>query len=457
MSLFNLEAEQAVLGGLLFHNERLFDLGGLRADHFYDPVHGRIFSVVAEMVRAGRLADGVTLRDFFQKEEGLKEIGGAGYLLTLQENAARLNVHLKEYAGIVVDLSIRRRLEETAREIGLAAVAETSGADALMGAERALADLSANDEGGDAWRDFGEIALEAVGRAQAGDAAGISTGIPALDDCTGGIRPGTLWIVGGASSMGKSVVGQQLAMNVAGQGYGVGYVHLEMDDTSIGLRAAANAAWDMHAGDNPHFLSAFRKKLSERQWSTMKGAARATASLKIKVDSRPGQTMTMIEARARRLMRKFARDGVKPGVLVIDHEGLITSERPRESKPAEVGDRAIRLLALAKSLNVGVIALAQLNRDGSRKDGGESLPEMTDLAWSAELERCAEVVCLLHRKAYYAERKPESARSDDDLAALNSREAILVVAKSRAGKRDHVKVIMDVKSAVMAPDGGYAR
>lgn len=455
--LFHIEAEQAVLGGLLFDNEHFHLLNGLRGEHFYDPVHGAIFDEVARLIRAGAVADPLTLRDWVRGHPGMTELGGGRYLLVLGGAAARLKTQFRDYAAIVMDLSVRRRLRQAMAEISARAETETGGIALLMEAERTLADLSVTDDSADAWRDFGEVAYEAVGRAEAGEAAGISTGIPSLDECTGGIRPGTLWIVGGASSMGKSVAGQQLAINVASQGYGVGYIHLEMDETSIGLRAASAGAWDMHAGDNPHFLSAFRRNLSTAQWDRMRGAARALGALKIKIDSRPGQTMTQIESRARRLMRKFAREGVKPGALVIDHEGLIVSERPRDSKPAEVGDRAIRLLALAKSLNVGVIALTQLNRDGSRKDGSEALPEMTDLAWSAELERCAEVICLLHRKAYYAERKPESARTEDDFLALRSREALLVVAKSRAGKRDHVKILMDVKSAVMAPEGGHAR
>lgn len=454
--MHDLRMEQGVLGYLLYENEALFDLRVTAAD-FYDPVHARIFGVIETMIRSGRRADPISVRGFFKESDGLGQIGGAQYLLTLQDSAARFSGHAREYAKQIRDYAQRRRIHAAVKEIEARCGQEPDATALLMDAERLLAEIAQEDRTSEEWIDYAAAADEAIARAESGLAGGISTGIPALDDCTGGIRPGTLWIVGGASSMGKSVVGQQLAQNIARQGHGVGYVHLEMDTTAIGLRAASSAAWDMRSGANPHYLSALRRKLTGAQWEQLRGATATLRNLPLKLDVRSGQTMTQIEARARRLVRAFAKQGIKPGALVIDHEGLIVSERQRESKPAEAGDRAVRLLALAKALDVGVIALAQLNRDGSRKDGESQLPEMTDLAWSAELERCAEVVVLLHRKAYYAERKPESARTDEDYEAIKSREGLLVVAKSRAGMRAHVPVIIDVRSAVMAPDGGAQR
>ncbi len=451
--LFDLTAEQGVIGALLWDNALFAELPRVRGDDFYDPLHAHIFVTAGEMVRTGKIADAMTMREALREHPGLREVGGAGYILTLLDSAARLRAHAFAYAGIVADLAQRRRLADAAAALSARTLTDSDPSAILADAERALADIGARDITADEWTSFGAIAATAIDRAESGEAAGLSTGIPDLDDCTGGIRPGTLWIVGGASSMGKSIVGQQLAVNIAEQGFGVGYVHLEMDPVSIGLRGAAGATFDKLDGANPHYLSALRRKLTQPQWTRMRAGARRLATLPVMVDARPGQTMTQIESRARRLKRRFERNGQQLAALVIDHEGLIVSERTRDSKAAEAGDRAIRLLALAKALDVGVVALTQLNRDGAKKDGKEALPEMTDLAWSAELERCAEVVALLHRKAYYAERKPEALRSAEDEDALRSREALLVIAKSRAGMRRHVRVIVDVKSAAMLPDG----
>lgn len=453
----DLAAEQAILGGLMFDNGGVILVGALRAEHFYDPVHGRVFSTIMDLIGENRLADASTVRHRFIELDRMGDIGGAGYLLTLLGNAARLSVHMRDYAALIIDLAMRRRMMVLGAKLA-AAQSYGAGADAtLTDIERELADISQWGDTGENWRPIGEVAREAVAAAERGEATGISTGIPALDECTGGLRRGTVWVIGGASSMGKSVVGKSIAHVVGAQGFAVACVDLEMQALDVGLRASSAGAWRMHASDNPHYLSALRRSLSAAQWTRMKAAAADLGKLPVYIDARGGQTLTQIEARSRRLFERVRRRGQNPAVLLIDHQGLIASERAFPNELERSKDRANRTLALAKSLDVTVIVLAQLTKEGSRQDGEQRLPTKDDLDFGSEWDRAADVIMLIHRRAFYAERKPAHLRSDEDFEALQSREATLIVDKSRSGKREHVPVLLDVKSAIMAQDDGPDR
>ena len=462
----DLEAEQGLLGALLFDNTIFHRLGDLREAHFYDPVHGRIFAAIAETIRAGGHVDGIVLKRRFQTDDGFKHLGGgSAYLVILLERAAPLSVQAVAYADLLRDLALRRQIITTCRDAALRASAGGVDADdILIEAQRAIGGLGEDTETGEgAWRSAAEIAQDAVERAMLGDAKGISTGLPRLDACTGGGRPGSLWVIGGATSMGKSVGGQQFAVNVARQGFGVAYIHLEMDYDEVGLRLASSLAWDFNRinqlGDdaNPYYLSAANQSLRPAQWDRMKRAALEVApQLKIFVDDRPGRTMAQIEAATMRLFQKMKREGVTPGLWVVDHEGLIAPEQRYPSELEAARARATQLKNMAKRLGVWGIALSQITKEGSRADGEERLPQSTDLSYGSALSQAAHVVILLHRKAYYAERKPHSARSEDDLRLARSRETTLVVDKARGGRRAHVEAIMDVASAVLIESGEAA-
>jgi replicative DNA helicase len=253
----------------------------------------------------------------------------------------------------------------------------------------------------------------------------------------------------------------QIAMNVAGQGFAVCYISLEMNADDIGLRAASSLAFDVnnkswgHAG-NPAYLDASRGKLSGQQWAQMHGAARAAARLPIYGTDRPALTLARIEAEVRRAERRAKRDGYELRLVVIDHEGLIAPEGRFPSQLEEARARGNGLLALAKRTGKSVLALSQITKEGARADGDERLPNLNDINYGSALTQAADVVALLHRKAYYAERKPKSARNDADLDALNSKEALIVVDKARGGARKQVAVCIDLPSARLYVAGGPA-
>lgn len=460
--LHRLDAEQALLGAILFDNETLHRVGALRAEHFFDPVHQRIFAAMQKLIAAGRVADGLTMRNFFVTDGGINEIGGAAYLMKLMELAAPLSAQAQAYAELVRDVAQRRALSTLFRAMDAAAHKADGDSDAgaiIVEAERKLAELADEQSHFGLWRPLHEVMEHAIDAAQQGDAVGISTGIDGLDEITGGISTdGKLWVIGGASSMGKSLVGSALALTLAKAGHGVGYVHLEMGERGAGLRAATALAHEPHYGGNtrftdgnPSYLAARRQRLSQSGWERLREAVRNARGLPLRIDARPHQTLSQIESGARRLARLMAREGTPLKVLFIDHEGLIKAEQKRDKKWEEVSDRWIRLQGLAKKLNIAIVALTQINREGAGKEGDQR-PHMGHLANSADIERCADVIMLLYREAYFAQRKPDHACSDEDFRARKSNLIELIVDKSRDGERRTVKAILDVRTGYFGED-----
>lgn len=448
--LLNLEAEMAVLGAAL-DDGRTLSRVTLDARHFSEPLHGMIWAEMVQRNRDGRLFDMVALKEWAVTHV-TKELGGHIYLAKLVTAASpHPTTHIIGYATLLRDLSRRREIAQAAKDAIDAAQAGAVDGEAVQAdLEQRLQEIAASEADADAWESYGAVACEGVERAELGEAKGLSTGLEALDRAVGGLQAGTLVVVGGATSMGKSVFGAALSRNIAAQGYGVGEIHLEMDRTQIGLRSATALAFRPdHRWENPSYLAAMRGDMPAAQWDTLRGAARACASLPIYVDARAGRTLSQIEASARRLFAKMRREGVKPGALVIDHEGLIASEGKHPSQLEATNARANGLLAMAKRLGVVVVALSQITKEGSRADGEDRLPTAQDLNYGSALSQAASVVILLHRKAYYAERKPKHMRTQEDGDALRSREATLVVDKARGGQRAQVTVLMDMPTAAV--------
>lgn len=446
----DLHAEQAVLGAALF-DARAYDHASLRPEHFYDPCHGALWAEIGARRLTDRLCDATALKGWANAHAGLKELGGAAYLMRLMDAAAPLSAQVAGYGAILRDLAQRRAVIEAA-QAAIATAAVTEG-DAVAPLEQRLLEIAAADVEADAWAHAGDRVLSSVERAELGEAAGISTGIKGLDEATGGLKPG-LWVIGGATSMGKSIIGAAIARAVASQGYGVGEHHLEMTDVQVGLRTATALAFNRDPraqDDNAHYLSAMRGKLRPHQWAALRGAAKASVHLPIYQDTRPGRSVSQIEAASRRLIRRFQREGVTPGCILIDHEGLIAPEQGQRfpSQLERTNARSEALMAMAKRLGVCVIALSQITKEGARADGDERLPSLLDLNYGGAISQAADVVILIHRRAYYEERKPSHLR---DVSKLLSREATLVVDKTRDGRRCHVTVFMDMPTAAVWED-----
>lgn len=447
MTPCDLRIEQSLLGECLMSPAQIGCVDGLRPEHFAAPEHGDLWAEMLSRYRDDRAIDALSLKPWAMAHAAISQLGANGsYLLTLCATAGVTSAQLREYAAMLRVMARRRAVIEAAR--GAIATAECGESDALTWLEGRLQEIASSDADADAWEHGGASIIASVERAELGEARGISTGIRKLDDITGGIKPG-LWVVGGATSMGKSIVLAAIARAIAAQGYGVGEHHLEMTSLQIDLRTAAALAFTPdHRDSPPHYLSAMRGALRPEQWDRLRGAAKAAAHLPIWRDTRAGRSVSQIEAASRRLIRKWQRQGIAPGAILIDHEGLIAPE-PGARFPSQLertNARSEALMAMAKRLGICVIAASQITKEGARADGDERLPTLLDLNYGGAISQAADVVILIHRRAYYEERKPSHLR---DVDRLRSREAVLVVDKARDGRRAQVPILMDMPTAAV--------
>jgi replicative DNA helicase len=412
----NIDAEQALLGCVLYDNAAYEALAGaVLPRHFYEPFHARLFDAIEEAINKGVLAEPILLMERFKGDEGFKELGGLAYLAGLVDSAPPPST-AGSYAAIIADLALRRDLVRACGAASTAAVHETAAPALthLYRAEQALSALAHTGGGATAWQKAGSVTASSIraARDQKG-MIGLSTGLTALDEAMGGLRKGQMIVLAGRPGMGKSTGGLQFAKGVARQGKGVAFFSMEMPEFDLGLRMACDVAHDPLAVSysgrsiNPSYFDAARARLSPEQWEKLEAAEHEIRSWPLAFDARPGLTVPVMLAAARRQLREWERAGVEPGAIIVDHLTIAKADQDRRgNKVAEVGDISRGLAEMAKTLDVPVVALCQLSRDVEKRDK-DKRPTLADLRWSGEIEQDARIVCFLYRPEYYV-RKPET-------------------------------------------------
>ncbi len=444
----NLEGEQAFLGALLYDNELYYRVADwLKADHFYDPVHQRIYATAADLISRGSLADAVVLKTHFQRDEGLADIGGTTYLAVLMEGAVS-GLAAVEYAKIIHELFLRREGVRIGRELS-----ERAGADAEIDARALLSDVEQQIYGlaeiGSAKRGFVSFKTALAGSLEQASAAyerdgglsGISTGLKALDDKLGGLHPTDLIILAGRPSMGKTALATNIAFSVAKayeakalpegghktiKGGVVGFFSLEMSSEQLATRLLAD-----YTGIPGTKIR--RGEIDRIEYEMLRDAALEIASLPLHIDDQGGLPIAQLCARARRLKRTHGLD-----LIIVDYLQLVTASRTRagESRVQEVSEVTQALKALAKDLGVPVLALSQLSRQVENR--ADKRPQLSDLRESGSIEQDADVVCFVYREAYYKERErpqedtPEYLAWEDAFRAIEHR-AEVIIGKQRHG------------------------
>jgi len=405
----NVEAEQGLLGALLDNNgffERY--CSDLHPRHFYDAVHGDIFAVVSGLIQNGRAVDAVSLRQHFISDGGLAEIGGAEYLLTLAENAARLPVHVQEYAFIVRDLAMRRAAlaDLDAAKLHLLSDFKTPAADHLMGLERKVgAYASAGQADEDiSLRDAGRSAID---KYKAGG-RGLSTGLETVDAMIAGLFPEDLLVIAGRPSMGKTALLDNIAHACASAGRAVALWSGEMAAEQIAERALSRASYGQ--GD------AFQYRAFRRREVPLQAAEAALEALpdSLIINRRGAITLDRLRAFLRRVRRQQRR----LDLVAVDYLQLMRDEQRKHGETAEVTAITAGLKEIAKDFRVPVIALSQLSRDLEKRD--DKRPKLADLRQSGSIEQDADIVLFVYREAYYLERdeprrKPGEAQEEADL------------------------------------------
>ncbi|MEM9059249.1 MAG: replicative DNA helicase [Pseudomonadota bacterium] len=444
----NIEAEQALLGALLLNNEIYDRIAAIiEPHHFYDPVHGRIWETAARRIQRNALASPVTLKAFLADDEGLAELGGTDYLARLSGAAISI-VAARDYAQTIRDLAMRRDLIRIGEEIQGRATDFTEDLeppDQITEAEQSLYSLAEKGKYEGGFVSFARAATDAANMVNAafqrgGGLAGTSSGLGELDYKLGGFRPSDLLILAGRPSMGKTALATNIAFNIARKyrkgtksdgtegtidGGVVGFFSLEMSSEQL-----ANRILSAEARIKSHEL--LSGKLSEDQFRTFLEVARDLERIPLYIDDTPALPISGLAARARRLKRQFGLD-----VLVVDYLQLI---RPASSKDQgrvnEVSEISQGLKAIAKELDIPVIALSQLSRQVESRD--DKRPQLSDLRESGSIEQDADVVMFVFRESYYHDRlkPPEDDEKFPDWQAKAERlhgRAEVIIGKQRHG------------------------
>jgi len=434
MTFQNIEAEQAVLGSILTQNAA-FDLVAdvLQPEFFSDQVHRRIYEVAAGRIRKGHLVSPVTMKLEFEADEGMKSLGGVGYLARLAGVGSATTA--REYAKQIVEAAARRGLHQIAAE---ADYMLSEGRDsqevkmAVLHALQAVPEGAAEESSYSLAKAVSEAAAQAV-RAYQGESSFLKTGVATLDRVIMGLAPGDLCLICGATSMGKTSLALEVASQVAYRDEGVAFVSLEMTRQELATRmASAKSRVPYTDLRDPAQMSEgdFRKWI-EATAEVAKGAMR--------IIPRHIRDIPAIHAAVKRAGMGFKAG--KPSLVVIDYAQLVRGQgKGRYEQMTEV---SIGLKQLAGLLEVPVIALCQLSRDiGSRDD---KRPQLSDIKETGQFENDADQVIFCHREGYWLERagpKPdksgnitEQARNEweaDKAAVRNVME--LIVRKNRHGR-----------------------
>lgn len=416
----NLEAERAVLGGILRDNSCLPDVvRKLKEDHFYSDKHQRIFSTIVGMFSAGHPVDALTLGEELAKKGWLLDVGGAPAIVELyQEVLTAANVGF--YGQIVYEKAILRNLIHTSTEILRDAYESTGSPDELLAdAEKKLFKILDDRGSGDAVnvklvisRAFDRISHRQ--NREGGSVAGVPSGFFDLDEMTDGWQDSELIIVAARPSMGKTAFALNLVEHATVHGkMPVLFVSLEMSELELAERLLCS-----FAQVNGHFLR--KGRLGSEDMQKLIHAGNELSAAPLFIDDTPGQTMLRISATARRLKM---REGLR--MVVIDYLQLIEADDKTVSRQEQISTISRRLKNLARELKVPVIALSQLNRGVESREGHR--PRMSDLRESGSIEQDADVVALLHRDdAYDPQDNPNTAE--------------VIIAKQRNGPVGDVKL-----------------
>lgn len=448
------EIEQNVIGCVLYEPDACSDaFERLRPDHFAEGVHRLIWEEIGKGRAAGMALDISLLDSRLSGGPTYAQFGGRTYLDAMFDKASLWS--LPAHVEAITDASMRRAIGDLTEQ---AKVREGSAGDVLAFIERGAADIARRCGSEAVGAPVGLDALENLEAAWDGQFRGLSTGLECLDRITGGMQPDDVWIFGGRTSMGKSVMLPCVARGIAEQGRGVLMFSLEMSRRAVQARMVADIAYDRglvpYGGDggNVEFADLINGRGTSQQRERARSAARKLASLPMVLNDRGGLNLDQIISLSRRQVRAWQRAGVEPGCIFIDHLGLVQSSIMRDSKAAERADVVDRLKEAARLIGCPIIAAAQVNRGPENRT--DKRPTMGDLNWSGSIEQIADFVGLLYRDAYYLERSPDE---EDQARAVGLRnEMEVIVPKNRSGPTCTLKAHVEIACSAIRDEDDHA-
>lgn len=455
----NIEAEQALLGAVLVNNEAFYRVSDfLEPKHFFEPIHQKIYEVTASIIRAGKVATPVTLKTFLPPDADVAGMSAPVYLARLAAEATTV-INAADYGRTIYDLSTRRdliRIGEDMVNLAYDAPVDFAPQVQIDDAERRLYELAETGryDGGflkfsDALKDAVDLASKAYQRD--GHLSGLATGLIELDSLMGGLQKSDLVIIAGRPGMGKTALATNIAYNIAidyrGQprpdgtietvsGGIVGFFSLEMSAEQLATRILSEQT------EIPS-SKVRRGDISEEDFSKLAAAAQTMQSIPLFIDETGGISIAQLTARARRLKRQRGLD-----LMVVDYLQLLSgsSRRAHEGRVQEVTEITTGLKALAKELEVPVLALSQLSRQVESRD--DKRPQLSDLRESGSIEQDADVVLFVYREEYYLKNKEPREGSEEwfkwesEMKAAENR-AELIIGKQRHGPTGTVKTLFE--------------
>ena len=429
----NLEAEQALLGAILLNNATFHRVAEfLLAEHFAEGVHGRIYAAIAKLIERGQIANPVTLKNLFDQDGALAEIGGAQYLARLATSVVTI-INAEDYGRTIYDLYLRRQLiaigEDTVNDAYNHDLDRLAAAQ-IEQAEKKLFDLAVNGQHEGGFRAFTQALAEAITMAEtafkrSGRTTGVSTGFTDLDKLLGGLHPSDLVVLAGRPSMGKTALATNIGFNAAKayrptrgadgkltaeDGAVIGFFSLEMSAEQLATRVLSEESGV--ASDRIR-----RGDVSHDDFGKFVQASQKLSSVPLFIDDTPALTIAGLRTRARRLMRQ---QGL--GLIIVDYLQLLRgSGDGMENRVQEISEITRGLKALAKELNVPVLALSQLSRAVEQRE--DKRPMLSDLRESGSIEQDADVVMFVFREEYYLSRGEPTRRPEENDEKFNERYA----------------------------------
>lgn len=401
----NLEAEQALLGAILVDNRALERVDFLEPLHFFDPLHQQIFETAATMIKASSLVSPITMRTFFENAPEISpRLSVPQYLGTLAANATSI-INAVDYGRTIYDLATRRALIVIGEDMVNTAydsAISVNPAEQIEETEQRLGQL-AKGKDDDRAVSF-DIAIEDVllladqAHKRDGSLAGHSTGLVDLDQKLGGLAKSNLIILAGRPSMGKTALGTQIATSIARHGQHVDFYSLEMSRSEITARILASEVEISSEKIRRGTCTAEEASKVQRVGPMLK-------KWPLNIDDRGGLTIAQLSARARRSARKNRTE-----LIVVDYLQLMNGAKgSRDGRVRDVAEITNGLKALAKELEIPIIALSQLSRATETRE--DKRPQLSDLRESGSIEQDADVVMFVYREEYYVERREPEVSS----------------------------------------------
>ena len=468
----NIEAEQALLGAILYDNaayERLSDR--LQARHFYEPFHARLFAAMEDHIKKGQLAEPIVLMERFRRDTAFEELGGLRYLADLVDRAPPA-VNAADYGRVIYDLAIRRDLIRIGGEISSNAATdvELEARDQIEAAESQLYNLAETGGTSTGFVNFatalqGAVEMAAEAFSRDGGLAGVSTGLIDLDQRLGGLHPSDLLILAGRPSMGKTALATNIAFHVARSyawepqpdgskktvnGGVVAFFSLEMSAEQLSMRLLAEVS-----GVSSDRLR--KGEIDASEFGRIRDAALEIQESPLYIAATGGLSIAKLTARARRLKRQRGLD-----LIVVDYLQLVTTDGSKgDNRVQEVSMITQGLKALAKELAVPIIALSQLSRNVENRE--DKRPQLSDLRESGSIEQDADAVMFVFRESYYLGRAepregtPEHMTWQEEMDRVHGL-AEVIIGKQRHGPIGTVKLAFNedlTKFGNLAREGRY--